>query len=77
MAIITGSSTTGTVTPSSASATARMIAGENSIPILTAATSRSSSTAAIWAETTAAGTSCTAVTACVFCAVIAVIALLP
>ncbi len=63
--------------PSSRRATSRIMAGENSIPILIAPTARSSSTASICAPTMAGGISCTAVTARVFCAVTAVITLAP
>ena len=77
MATITGSSTTGTPRPRSPSATASMMAGDDSMPILTAPTAMSSKTASIWAVTMSTGTSCTAVTARVFCAVSAVMTLAP
>ena len=50
-----------------------MIAGRDSMPILTAANSMSSNTASICALTNSGGTSWIALTARVFCAVSAVI----
>src|SRR6187549_1187246 len=45
---------------------------DDSMPVLTAATSKSSKTASIWAAITEGGSSKTSVTSSVFCAVIAV-----
>ena len=72
LAIITGSTTTGAATRRRPAATAATIAGENSMPTLTAPTAMSARTASSWAETIAGATSATAVTAQVFWAVIAV-----
>ena len=47
------------------------------MPILTASTPMSSTTARTWATTASGGSGNTAVTAMVFCAVIAVIAVIP
>ena len=77
LAIITGSRTMGAAQPSSASATASVASAVPSIPILTAATSRSSSTAAICARIIADDTPSIRVTARVFWAVTAVRALAP
>ena len=77
-ATMTGSSTTGSRgRRTSASATASMVCGRESMPILIAPTARSSRTASIWAVTKAGGTSWIAVTAVVFCAVRAVMTLAP
>ena len=74
---ITGSITTGPENCANSSATAAMIAGENSMPSLIASISISDKTVEIWAATISGGISCTAETATVFCAVTAVITLAP
>ena len=59
---------------SSASATAATLVARDSMPILTAAISRSSNSASIWAAMKSAGTSWMAPTLCVFCTVSAAMA---
>ena len=74
VAIITGSSTTLSCRQrASPAAIASITARWDTIPILTAPTSRSEKTASICAATKAAGTSWIALTPLVFCAVSAVI----
>ena len=73
-ATITGSTTTRSSWSSTALATARMMAAEDSMPVFAAPTGKSETTAAIWEETSSGSISWTPVTATVFCAVTAVIA---
>ena len=74
VAIMTGSSTTWLCRQRSRpAAMVSMTPRWDTMPILTALTSRSEKTASIWAATNSAGTSWIAVTPLVFCAVKAVI----
>ena len=77
LAIITGSTTSGTGCSARKSATVSIISREKSIPVFAASTPMSSKTASSCARRNSAETSCTAVTPVVFCAVSATIALMP
>ena len=76
VATITGSNTTGTPSASSLAAMCNAVNGDPIIPILTASTPMSSTTASICATTVSVGMLCTAVTPSVFCAVTAVTAVI-
>ena len=77
VAIITGSSTIGAFTPSSARATWAMISASCSIPIFTASTPMSETQEAICSATMSPAIGAIACTPTVFCAVTAVIAVMP
>ncbi len=77
-ATITGSSTTGaSPTRSSASSTASMVGSSKSIPIFTASTPISETTARTWSRMNCRGSVSTEITSWVFCAVSATIAEVP
>ena len=76
VATMTGSNTIGTVSRFRYSATALAVSAEPIMPIFTASTPMSRTTASIWAITMSVGIRCTASTPSVFCAVTAVIAVI-